>query len=315
MVRHRDFEAAVVHLVDAPERCVEAEIDPLGDADLEQPVAQALVIAAQQLVRSVHDRDLAAKFVENARELVGDVASACDQNARRQRVEMERLIAGDPQFVARTIGHVRPRSGRDEDVLRSRRPAAAERYLVRASQRRPIEDHLDAVVLERVGVKPVEAVDIAQHVVAQHRPVEPRVIESPPEALCIDQVLGEVRAVDEHLLGHAAADHASAAYAVLLGDRDLGPVGGGDPAGAHAARSRADDEQIVVVSGLGHARLLSGTRIWRGRQAMPTTRRTFTCRDRGPRDPRRYPAPPRQPPRYGPRWGRSPPGEATPGAR
>src|SRR5262249_62340985 len=40
-----------------------------------------------------------------------------------------------------------------------------------------------------------------------------------------------------------------------LGDRHLGAVAGGDPAGANAAGSRADDEEVEVV--LGHGRYLS----------------------------------------------------------
>ena len=98
MVGHRHLQTAVVGPLDAAELGVEAEVDALHHADLQKPVAQALVVAAQQLVRAVDDRDLAAELVEDAGELVGDVSAARDQDAPGNGVEMKRLIAGDAEL-------------------------------------------------------------------------------------------------------------------------------------------------------------------------------------------------------------------------
>src|SRR3546814_14580206 len=59
-------------------------------------------------------------------------------------------------------------------------------------------------------------------------------------------------AVDEQFLGHAAANDAGAANLVLFGDRHPGAVGGGNARGTHAARTRADDEKVVIEL-LGHS--------------------------------------------------------------
>ena len=84
---------------------------------------------------------------------------------------------------------------------------------------------------------PSSRVDLGEHIVAQHRPVEIAVADVPAEAARVLQILGEMRAVDEQLLGHAAADDAGAADAILLGDRDPRAMRGRNPRGANPARS------------------------------------------------------------------------------
>src|SRR3546814_16204002 len=76
--------------------------------NLEQPVADLFVIAAQDRVAAVDDRHLAAEFVEDARELIGDIAAARDDDALRQLVEMKDLVRGDRMFAAREFGDIRP---------------------------------------------------------------------------------------------------------------------------------------------------------------------------------------------------------------
>ncbi len=71
----------------------------------------------------------------------------------------------------------------------------------------------------------------------------------PAEAARVGQILGEMGAVDEQLLGDAAADDAGAADFMLLGDRNLRAMGRGDARGADAARAGADHEQIIVEAG------------------------------------------------------------------
>ena len=76
-------------------------------------------------------------------------------------------------------------------------------------------------------------------------------LDLPAETARVLQILGEMGAVDEQFLGHAAADHAGAADPIFLGDRDPRAVRGRDPRRAHAARAGADDEEVIIV-GLGH---------------------------------------------------------------
>jgi|GEM_PF-5584396 len=55
--------------------------------------------------------------------------------------------------------------------------------------------------------------------------------------------------VDHEFLRHAASDHACPADAEFFRDHDLGSMGRRDSRGAHAARSRADHEEIDIVAG------------------------------------------------------------------
>src|SRR3546814_5177639 len=84
-----DEQRAVRLFFDRLEGRVEAELDALGHRDLQQAVADLLVIAAQDRIAAVDDRHLAAKFVEDAGELVGDIAAACDDDPVRQGIEVK----------------------------------------------------------------------------------------------------------------------------------------------------------------------------------------------------------------------------------
>src|SRR3546814_1488050 len=74
-------------------------------------LADLLVIAAQDRVAAVDDRHLAAKFVEDAGELVGDIAAACDDDPVRQGIEVKNLVRGDRMLAARKIGNKGPAAG------------------------------------------------------------------------------------------------------------------------------------------------------------------------------------------------------------
>ncbi len=258
MVGHADLEAAVGLLLDPAEFGVEAEIDALGHRNLQQPVADLLVIAAQDDIRAVDQRHLAAELVEDPGEFIGDIARARDQHAPRQGVEVEHLVRGDAMFVAGAGGDQRARADRDQDLAGGDFPAAGQRDFVRAGDGGAFVDDLDPVAVERVGVGTVEPVDLRQDIVAQHRPVEIAFGHVPAKAARVVQILGEMRAIDEQLLGHAAADDAGAADAIFLGNRDLRAVGGGNAGGADAAGACTDDEEVVVV--IGHWGLLLGRR-------------------------------------------------------
>src|SRR3546814_10851332 len=77
--------------------------------------------------------------------------------------------------------------------------------------RSTVEHDLDAVVLKRLGVEAVQPGDFGQHVVAQYRPVELGLADLPAKPTGVLKVFGEMRAVNQQLLGHAAANDARAA--------------------------------------------------------------------------------------------------------
>ncbi len=98
---HVDEQAAILALLDALERSVETEVDSLHHRDGEQPVADRLVIAAQDHVAAVDQGHVAAELMEDAGEFIGDIAGAGDDDALRQLLEVERLVRGDAELRAR----------------------------------------------------------------------------------------------------------------------------------------------------------------------------------------------------------------------
>jgi hypothetical protein len=55
--------------------------------------------------------------------------------------------------------------------------------------------------------------------------------------------------MDEELLRHAAAQHAGAPNPIRFDDGDTLAALGRAPGGAHAARARTDDDEIVLMAG------------------------------------------------------------------
>ena len=248
-----DQQRAVGLPVDIFELGEEQEFDALGERDLHQPVTHRRIIAAQDRVRTVGDRHLAAEFVEDAGEFICDIAPARNQDAARQGIEMERLVRSDDMLVARKFGDQRARAGGDQDVLRRHHLAARQRDLVIAGDGRALVEDSDVVVRQRLAVEPFQPGDVVLHQIAQPLPVEALGRDVPPELACVFKILGEMRAVDQHLLGHAAPDHAGAADPVFLGHRHPCAVRGSHAAGTHAARAGADGEKVKVEF-FGHAR-------------------------------------------------------------
>ena len=227
---------------------VQVEGDALRHGDVEQPLANLLLIAAQDGARAVQDGDGHPQLVEDARELIGDVAAAGDQHAPGEFGQVEHLVGGDAVFAAGAVRHQGARAGGDQDVLGRHRAAGGEADLVRPGDLRALMDDLDARVAQRLLVEAVQPVDLGQHVVAERGPGEAGGRHRPAEAARVVQILREVRAVDQQLLGHAAPDDAGAADPELLRHRHARAVRGGDAAGAHPAGAGADGEQVVVVS-------------------------------------------------------------------
>src|SRR5690606_26917585 len=94
-VLEMDAEGAVIHLFDLVQLRVEAELDALPHGNLHQPVADAFVIAAQQRRGAVYQRHLTAELVEDARELIGDIAAADYGETPGARLQMEHFVGGD----------------------------------------------------------------------------------------------------------------------------------------------------------------------------------------------------------------------------
>src|SRR3546814_17137320 len=68
--------------------------------------------------------------------------------------------------------------------------------------------------------------------------------------------------IDEKFLGHAAANDAGAAHPMLLRDRHFRSMGGRDTRRPHAARSRTNYEEVIII--VAHAKnSRCRTGIWR----------------------------------------------------
>src|SRR5680860_1162138 len=118
---------------------------------------------------------------------------------------------------------------------------------MRALERGAREKPVDARGLQSAGVCAVQPVDLAPDIVDQGRPVEAPFLAGPAEPASVGKFATIAAAIDEQLLRHAAADHAGAADAILLGDTHARAQLGSQPRRANPAGARADDEQIVVV--------------------------------------------------------------------
>ena len=149
---------------------------------------------------------------------------------------------------------MRAGAGGDENVPGRQYSAIRQGNLVIAGNAGALVDDLHAVVLESVLVEAVQTIDVAKDIVAQLDPVESRVFDSPAEFLAVLQILGEMRAIDEHFLGNAATDDTGAADPILLCHGNLRPMRSGHARGAHSARSGANGEEIIII--FGHAILL-----------------------------------------------------------
>ena len=167
---------------------------------------------------------------------------------------MERLVRADRMFGTLAFGHARACAGGDQYGLCGHDLAAGQRDFMRAGDLGTLLEDRHLVAFERVGIGALDPLDVLQHIVAQRDPVEGRVLGRPAEIARVLQVLGEMRAVDEHLLGHAAADDAGSADAVFLGHRHLRAMRRRHTAGAHAPRARADGEKVEIILAAGACR-------------------------------------------------------------
>ena len=242
--RHR--QTAIGMLFHPLDRAIEPIDDAARHGDLQQPVAQAFVIAAQDLVAAVDDCHPATQRIEDAGKFHGDIARALDHHPARQGGQIEHFVRGDAQVIARKEGHHRPGAGRDQHMPGRDVAPAGEAHRVGTGDDGAVMEMVDLVAVERRRVGLFQPVDIAGNEVAQLGPVEGHRAQRPAELRGVLQLVGKAGAIDQQLLGHAAPDHASPADAELLRHRHPRAVRCGNPAGAYPARAGADDEKIVV---------------------------------------------------------------------
>src|SRR3546814_13896267 len=110
-------QRAVLLLLDLLHLRIEAEIDPLHRRDLEQPIADLLVIAAQQRARTVHDGHMAAERVEDARKFIRDIAAAPDHDPLRALLQLKHLVGRDAMFRALATGNDGPTPGQTTELF------------------------------------------------------------------------------------------------------------------------------------------------------------------------------------------------------
>ncbi len=241
----RHLEAGAVAL-DRGHLALDLEDDAARPHRRRQVVAQVVVEAAQDLVGADQLGDLGAEPVHDARELAGDVAAADDEQALGLLLELEHLVGGDAELGARDIGPDRMRAGGDQQVPGRVLRAVGQPHPVRVEHAGADAAELHPGPAQAVVVGRFQPRDLGVLGGDELLPVEPGLADGPAVAGGIVEGVGEARGVDHQLLRHAAADHAGAAVAVLLGQPDLGPGLGRDPGGAHPARTAADDEEVEV---------------------------------------------------------------------
>ncbi len=120
-----------------------------------------------------------------------------------------------------------------------------------------VHKNFDACRIDVLAVKVFEARDFLVLAGDEHVPVEMGGRNRPAEACGVDNVFGVMARIDEQFLRDAAADDAGATERIFLGDCHARARLRRESARAHAARTAADDEEIVVIR---HLRISSARR-------------------------------------------------------
>jgi hypothetical protein len=232
--------------------------DGLAENDLDPPphhlrahvLADVVVKAAQDLVAAVNERHVGAEAAEQAGEFRRDVAAALDHDPPRQLGKLKRLVRGDRVLRAGNERQHRMGAVREQDRLGMHaRAGFQEPERARVLDDRARLRDLDRRAREIGVVGRLQPGDLLVLVGDQRRPVELGAGYRPAEAGGVLELVRKTAGVDQELLRNAAADHAGAADAILLGDHDARAVPGCDARRAHAARAGTDHEQIDIVFG------------------------------------------------------------------
>ena len=156
-----------------------------------------------------------------AGELAGDVAAADDRASARgcsssSNISFEVMPSSAPGMLR----HERPRAGGDQQVLGGVFGAGREPHAVRVGERRPRREELHPGPLQACRGRPPRA-GRSRRPSPRSAPASRTAARSTlqPKPARVREGVGEAAGVDQELLRHAAADHAGAAVAVLLGQR------------------------------------------------------------------------------------------------
>ena len=213
--------------------------------------ANVFVETAQHVVAAIDQRHVGTKTGKDAGEFQRDIAAALDQDAPRQRLQMEYFVGRNYVFDAGDgVAVVRRAAGGDQHVFRSHRLAGTEPKRMGVLEHRAGLDNARAGFFHIGHIGRLKPGDLPVLVGDQGQPVEGRGRYGPAEARRILDLVMDMGRIDQQLFRHAPADHAGAAHPVLLGDHDPCAVVGCDPGRSNAARPSADNEQIGIE--LGH---------------------------------------------------------------
>ncbi len=213
--------------------------------------AHVVIEAAQHVGAAIDQCCFCAHPVENTGEFHRDITGPDDQYALGQLRQVEGLLGRDGVFDAGQVGgHDGAAADGDQDLFSGDglRLVAEDLDRVRILEHGPAVEQVGAGLLQVGDIDARQPGNLDVLALDEARPVERGLRRRPAVALGQGEVLGEFGRIDHELLGHAAADHAGAADAVFLGHGDARAGHGGQARGAHAARSGADDKQVVVVA-------------------------------------------------------------------
>ena len=150
----------------------------------------------------------------------------------------------------------RHRSGRDQELARAQRlAAAADRDRVRIDETRASLDDVDPLA-QQIGLhRGGDAVDEGALARDQRRPVERwlgrrpnRRAETDRQPGCAPHQIRDLARRREHLLGHASAQRTGAAHVARFDDRHAPSGGARDAGGFLPGVAGADDDQIIRVA-------------------------------------------------------------------
>eukprot|EP00050_Salpingoeca_kvevrii_P006715 m.291178 g.291178 ORF g.291178 m.291178 type:complete len:515 (-) comp12428_c0_seq1:41-1585(-) len=205
--------------------------------------ADCLVEAAKDLLSADHELDVAAKGIEDARHLDGNVASANDSAALGQLLELEKAVAGDAQLLARDAGPGRTAAGGNDNVLCPVRVASDLDGVGRSKLGKTL-NLLNAALAEVGLVDAVQALDVGIALRLEGGKVK-------RAALSVKAVLGVVAnhvsvhgCVEHDLLWHAANVDTGATHAAHLNDSSLDAKLGRATSHANAARATTNHKKI-----------------------------------------------------------------------
>ena len=226
---------------------IESEVDTLLAHFVGKGVPDVDIEPAQEQRAAIELGDLGAEPIEDAGELHRDVAPAHDDHTPGHLRQVKRLVGGDGVLLAGKVRDRGPAAG-GHKYIGGRDLLARDLHGMRIQHPGPGLEQFDAVAVEQAAVDRVEARDLLVLVADQRGPVEGALAHGPAEAGGVLEVVGEVGAVDQQLLGNAADVDAGAAQVAFFRHRHARAVDGRHTAGAYAPGARADGEQVVVVA-------------------------------------------------------------------